>query len=96
VANFEETVKALVGLDEADLNIVVSLASKLKEISKIGPNDKPTDAELYWLDMVGDNQWTHDATQGLWTELASIQMNPTANFKRIQQIKLRLRAMGEL
>jgi len=82
-------------MGDTDQRIVASLIAHLK---KLGAMEKPpaTEAELYWQEVAGLKDHDHSLAAPLWEELAGLQMEPSKNFKRISQLKLRLRALGEI
>jgi hypothetical protein len=85
------------GLTPTDQSLVASFVAHMKKVAAINvEKEKPTDAELYWQEIAGLNDVSHELAAPLWEELGALQQAPSVNFRRISQLKLRLRALGEL
>lgn len=95
-----DILKQVLELDDLDLKVVRSLMTHLKSVTvKAGfppSTDGLSDEEIWWGEVTGERAAAHAAAAPLWEELAPIQREPSKNARRIAEIKLRLKALGEL
>jgi len=86
-------------LPDSDFLMVRSLVEflvshSISSVSEVG--GLPTDEEIWWGEVTGDNAARHTMAAPLWDELAGLQSEPSKNARRIAQIKKRLREVGEI
>ena len=96
MVNLDEVTKELMYLSPLDLEVVSGLIAHLRKMTSVPVTENLDDPALYWQEMAGDNQWRHRTAAPIWEELAVALKKPTENFRKIQQLKLRLKTLGEL
>ena len=96
MVKLDDVSKELMYLSPLDLEIVNGLIAHLRKMTSTPITENLDDPALYWQEMAGDNQWRHNTAAPVWSELAEALKKPTENFRKIQQLKLRLKALGEL
>lgn len=92
--------KQILEIDDTDLRVVLSLMSHLRTVrGKAGfpiRLDDVSDEEIWWGEVTGDKAAAHAAAAPLWDELAGLQKEPSKNARRIAELKLRLKSLGEI